>query len=56
MNEAQLPRGFEMNTVVPLERKNLMFLPFKFEYDVKRKALIDTRRCANAMPATFLKN
>ena len=42
-----------MNAVVPLEGENLMYLPLKFENDVKRKALIDTGGCANALPADF---
>ena len=42
-----------MNTVIPLAGENLMYIPLKFENDVKRKALIDTGACANAMPADF---
>ena len=53
MQEAQLPPGFEMNAVIPLEGENLMHLPLKFDNGFKRKALIDTRACANAMPAPF---
>ena len=30
-----------------------MYIPLKFENDVRRKALIDTGACANAMPAHF---
>ena len=30
-----------------------MYIPLKFETDVRRKALIDTGACANAMPADF---
>ena len=42
-----------MNAVIPLEGEELMYLPLKFENDVKRKALIDTGACANAMPTDF---
>ena len=44
-----------MNAVIPLEGEKLMYLPLKFENDVKRKALIDTGTCANTMPADFYK-
>ena len=52
-HETLPPAYFEMNAVIPLEGENLMCLPLKFENDVKRKALIDTGACANAMPADF---
>ena len=41
-----------MNAVIPFG-ENLMYIPLKFENDVKRKALIDTGACANAMPTDF---
>ena len=53
MNEALLPTDFGMDAVIPLEREKLMYLPSKFENDVRRKALIDTRTCANATPSIF---
>ena len=49
------PTYFEMNAVIPLDGENLMYLPLKFENDVKGKALIDTGACANAMPGDFYK-
>ena len=42
-----------LNILISAEGENLMFIPLKFENDVRRKALIDTGRCANAMPADF---
>ena len=53
MQEAQLPPDFEMNAYIPLEGENLMYLPLKFDNNVKRKTLIDTGACAYAMPANF---
>ena len=47
------PTYFKMNAVIPLERENLMYLPLKFDNEVKRKALIDTGACANAMSTNF---
>ena len=32
-----------------------MYIPLKFESNVRRKALVDTGACANAMPADFYK-
>ena len=53
MQEAQFPSDFQMNAVIPLERENLLYLPLKFNSDVRRKTLIDTRACDTAMPANF---
>ena len=50
MNETPLPTDFEVNALIPIEGENLMFL-FLSQNNVKRKALIDTLACDNAMPA-----
>ena len=42
-----------LNILISAEGENLMYIPLKFENDVRRKALIDTGACANAMPADF---
>ena len=44
------------NEVILLEGENLMYIPLKFENELRRRALIDTWTCANAMPADFYKN
>ena len=43
----------EINEVILLEGENLMYIPLKFENKLRRRALIDTGACANAMPADF---
>ena len=40
-----------LNILISAEGENLMYVPLK--NDVRRKALIDTGACANAMPADF---
>ena len=42
-----------LNILISAEGENLMYIPLKFENDVRRKALIVTGACANAMPADF---
>ena len=42
-----------LNIPISAEGENLMYVPLKFENDARRKALIDTGACANAMPADF---
>ena len=42
-----------LNILVSAEGENLIYIPSKFENDGRRKALIDTGACANAMPADF---
>ena len=44
----------EINEVILLEGENLMYIPLKFENKLRRRALIDTGACANAMPAEFI--
>ena len=49
-NETPLRTDFEKNAVIPLDGDISIALPLKFDiYDVKRKPLIDTGACANAM-------
>ena len=43
----------EINEIITLEGENLMYIPLKFDNDIRRKALVDTGACANAMPADF---
>ena len=43
----------EINEVILLEGENLMYIPLKSENKLRRRALIDTGACANAMPADF---
>ena len=40
----------EMCAVLPLEGENLLYVRLKFNSDFKRRALIDTGSCANALP------
>ena len=42
-----------LSILISAEGQNLMYIPLKFENDVRRKALIDTGECANAVPADF---
>ena len=51
IDESQLPTALEINAVLPLNGETLMYLPLKFENEVRRKVLIDKRTFANAMPA-----
>ena len=44
--------SFEISAIIPLEGENLMHTPLKFG-KLRRKTLIDTGACANAMPAEF---
>ena len=46
----------EVCAVLPLEGENLLYVRLKFNSDIKRRALIDTGSCANALPQSiFLK-
>ena len=45
----------EIKEVILLEGGNLMYIRLKFEKKLRRRALIDTGACANAMPADFYK-
>ena len=38
-----------------LEGEKRMYIPLKFENKLRKRALIDTGACANAMPADFNK-
>ena len=51
--EKTLTTNNEINEVLLLEGENLMYIPLKFENELRRRALIDTGACANAMPADF---
>ena len=42
-----------LNILISAEGENLMYIPLKFEKDVRRKALIDTGACSNAVRADF---
>ena len=53
MHEVQLIMDLEMKAVIPLGDENLMYLPLKFDNDVKRRTIIDAGACANTMPADF---
>ena len=50
-----LTNNNEINEVILLEGENLMYTPLKFENELRRRALIDTGACANAMPVDFYK-
>ena len=52
--EKTLPNNNEIKVILH-EGENLMNLPLKFENKLRRRALIDTGACANAMPADFYK-
>ena len=51
--EKTLTNCNEIKDVILLEGENLMYIPLKFENKLRRRALIDTGACANAMPADF---
>ena len=42
-----------LDILIPAEREILLYVPLKFENDARRKTLLDTGACANAMPAHF---
>ena len=42
-----------LNILISADGENLMYIPLKIENGVRRKALIDTGACANAMQADF---
>ena len=42
----------EISAIIPFEGENLMYIPMKFG-NLRRRALIDTGACANAMPSEF---
>ena len=43
----------EMCAVLPLEGENLSYVRLKFSTQIKRRALIDTGSCANALPESL---
>ena len=43
----------EMCAVLPLEGENLSYVRLKFSSQIKRRALIDTGSCANALPESL---
>ena len=43
----------EMGAVLPLEGENLSYVRLKFSNQIKRRALIDTGSCANALPESL---
>ena len=51
--EKTLTNKNEIDEVILLEGENLMYIPLKFENKLRRRALIDTGACANAMSADF---
>ena len=51
LSDETYPNAF--NILISAEGENLIYVPLKFENDIRRKALIDTGACANAMPADF---
>ena len=53
--EETLTNNNEINEGILLEGENLMYIPLKFENKLRRRALIETGACANAMPADFCK-
>ena len=53
--EKSLTNKNEINEVILLEGENLMYIPLKFGNKLRRRALVDTGACANAMPADFYK-
>ena len=42
-----------MCAVLPLEGENLSYVRLKFSSQIKRRALIDTGSCANALPESL---
>ena len=56
MQEAQLPPDFEMNAVIPLEGENLMYLPLKFDNDVKKKHWMTQEHVLTPCRPIFMKN
>ena len=54
--EKTLTNNTEFIEVILPEEENLMYIPLKFENELRRRALIDTGTCANATPADFIKN
>lgn len=45
----------EMCAILPLEGENLSYVRLKFSPQLKRRALIDTGSCANALPESLFK-
>ena len=45
-----------MCAVLPLEGENLSYVCLKFSNQIKRRALIDTGSCANALPEPLFKD
>ena len=52
-NEENYNESPEVCAVLPLEGENLLYVRLKFTYDLKRRALIDTGSCANALPESI---
>ena len=52
-NEENYNESPEVCAVLPLEGKNLLYVRLKFNSDLKRRALIDTGSCANALPESI---
>ena len=44
----------EMCAVLPLEGENLSYVRLNFSSEIKRKALMDTSSCGNALPESLL--
>ena len=42
-----------MSAVLPLEGENLSHVGLKFSTQIKKRALIDTGSCANALPESL---
>ena len=52
-NEDNCNESLEVCAVLSLEGENLFYVRLKFNSDIKRRALIDTGSCANALPRFF---
>ena len=52
-NEETYNESPEVCAVLPLEGENLLYVRLKFNSDLKRRALIDTGSCANALPESI---
>ena len=42
-----------MCAALPLEGENLSYVRLKFSIQIERRALIDTRSCANTLPESL---
>ena len=52
-NEDNCNESPEVCAVLPLEGESLLYVRLKFNSDMKRRALIDTGSCANALPQSI---